>query len=650
MHNGVQGKLRTFCALLAFALLALTLVPHITAQDGDNDPPGRAGRLGHTEGSISFQPAGESEWVEAIPNRPITTGDKLWCDRDSRAEVELGSTSIHLGSNTGFSFLNLDDHTVQIQLSAGTINVRVRHLDDDNVVEIDTPNQAFSVLRPGSYKVKAIEDGNFTMITVREGEGESAGNGQTFKIHEGQTATLSGTDRLNADIQQAADEDELERWSNRRDRHFEDSVSARYVSRDVVGADDLDEYGEWHPTPGYGPVWYPNVAPGWAPYHTGHWAWVDPWGWTWVDDSPWGYAPFHYGRWAFVEGRWGWVPGPREVRPVYAPALVVFVGGGGSSMGGNVAWFPLGPREVYVPSYHASPRYVNSVNVSNTTVNQTTVTNVYNTTIVNNTTVINNTTYANRNVSGAVTAVPQQAFAGGQPVTRTAVAITRQQIASAPVAARVAVAPSQSAVLGVHAATTAHVAAPPAALVNRPVIAKIAPPPAPVSFAAKQQALSAHPGQPVASQEMQRIRPANAPQPLVRQLPSARPAGNAQRPDNQPIAEHFANPQPNHPQPNQPMMNRPSEPNRPPQPNTPAMNRPSELNRPAGPPEHNGRPAVLQPVDHTVSSTPMKETQPSRQQQNPPAPIAVRPPQPQQHPKPAYKPQGQDDKKHQDHQ
>src|SRR5208282_4922598 len=111
---------------------------------------------------------------------------------------------------------------------------------------------------------------------------------------------------------------------------------------------------------------------------------------------------FHYGRWAFVAGRWGWVPGPREVRPVYAPALVVFVGGGGPAMGGNVAWFPLGPREVYVPPYHVSQTYVNQVNISNTTVTQTTVTNVYNTTIVNNTTTVTNVTYVNRSVNGAV--------------------------------------------------------------------------------------------------------------------------------------------------------------------------------------------------------------------------------------------------------
>ena len=293
------------------------------------------------------------------------------------------------------------------------------------------------------------------------------------------------------------------------------------------------------PNPEYGNVWYPRVEPGWAPYHTGHWAWIDPWGWTWVDDAPWGYAPFHYGRWASVGGRWGWIPGPREVRPVYAPALVVFVGGGGPGIGGNVAWFPLGPREVYVPPYHVSPTYVNRVNISNTTVNQTTVTNVYNTTIVNNNTTVNNVTYVNRNVNGAVTAVPQHAFAGGQPVARSAVTLTRQQIAAAPVNVRVAVAPTQTAVMGPRGGTANPVAAPPRAVFTRPVIAKAAPPPAPVSFAAKQQVLAAHPGQPVARQEMQHLRPATptATQPVVKQAPPGKPA----TPNVVPVAAHPGN-------------------------------------------------------------------------------------------------------------
>src|ERR1700758_5348738 len=92
-------------ALLAVALATVTIPLHMQAQDQD-DPPGRVARLGYMQGSVSFEPAGEADWVQAVPNRPMTTGDKLWADRDARAEVQLGDASIHLAPNTGISFLN----------------------------------------------------------------------------------------------------------------------------------------------------------------------------------------------------------------------------------------------------------------------------------------------------------------------------------------------------------------------------------------------------------------------------------------------------------------------------------------------------------------------------------------------------------------
>jgi hypothetical protein len=615
-----------FVALLAVTLLTAVFPGHVKAQDQDqdqDDPPSRVARLGYMEGSVSFQPAGETEWVEAVPNRPMTTGDKLWADHDSRAEVQLGSATIDLSANTGFSFLNLDDRTVQIELSSGTINFRVRGLDRDDVFEIDTPNQAFTVSQPGSYRVEASDDGNYTVVTIRDGAGESTGNGQSYTLHAGQRTTFSGTDSLNAEVEQIRNPDDFDNWSYARDHRYDNSPSARYVSRDVVGFEDLDDNGDWNSTPEYGQVWYPRVAAGWAPYHDGHWAWIDPWGWTWVDDARWGYAPFHYGRWASVRGRWGWIPGPREVRPVYAPALVVFVGGGGVAIGGNMAWFPLGPREVYVPSYRVSRGYVNRVNVSNTVVNTTTITNVYNTTIINKTTNITNVTYANRNVRGAVTAVPQRAFVSAQPVGRAAVRVNEQELARAPISSRASVSPVREAVLGVHAGTVNRVAAPPQAIANRAVIAKAAAPAPRPSFAAKQQILDQHPGQPVARQEMQKLRPANAPaSPLVKQAPPGKPAtatagiarpGNqpgrqpanqpgsqpANRPGNQPSGNERpgTNPaQPGRPQPgNQPAPNNRPETNRP-QPNTPA-------NQPAPNPPQPNRPQPNQPAPNNRPDT-----------------------------------------------
>lgn len=638
---------KALSGVLAVVLLATAFSQLANAQDRDqdqDDPPGRVARLGHMEGSVSFQPAGESEWVEAVQNRPMTTGDKLWADRDSRAEVQLGSSTIDLAPNTGFSFLNLDDRTIQIQLSAGTVSVRVYDLDRDTDYEIDTPNQAFVIHEPGRYRVESSENGDYTVVTIREGEGESTGNGQSYTIHRGQRVTFQGTTSLNADVEQIGDQDQFDRWSDDRERRYEDSPSARYCSRQVVGFEDLDAYGNWGPSPDYGYVWYPRVDPGWAPYHYGHWAWIDPWGWTWVDDASWGYAPFHYGRWVFVGSRWGWVPGPREVRPVYAPALVAFVGGVGVGMGANVAWFPLGPREVYVPSYRVSRAYVNQVNVTNTTVNVTQVTNVYNTTIVNNNTTINNVTYVNRNVHGAVTAVPQQAFATAQPVGRTAVAVDQSQLRRGPVSARAAVPPAPQAVLGVHANTANRVAAPPATVVSRPVIARNTPPPPPPSFATRQQVLQRNPGMPVPRQQMQQMQqmhasnqPSSAPRVIT--APPARPAplppaGN--RPGGNPPANEqpgMNSPAANRPQPGPPPANNRPEPNQPynrPQPNQPE-NRPQPgANRPFEPPARNDRPPTSQPGNRPESSQPNNRPQPNQPESNRPE---------SNQPNPGYRPQ-----------
>jgi hypothetical protein len=653
-------KLGWRSALLALAAITLAAIVPSTraaAQDDQDDPPSRVARLGYMEGSVSFEPAGENDWVGAVDNRPLTIGDKIWADRDSRAELQLGSAAIRLSQNTGISFLNLDNRTVQLQLSSGAINVRVRRLDRDEAFEVDTPNLAFSLDQPGSYRVEASDDGTYTVVTIREGDGEATGNGQTYRIHAGQRATFSGTQSLDADVEQVGDRDQFDSWAYNRDQRWEHSRSAHYVSPDVVGYDDLDDNGDWRDEGNYGHVWFPHVAVGWAPYREGHWAWIDPWGYTWVDDAPWGYACFHYGRWAVVGGRWGWIAGPMEVHAVYAPALVVFVGGGGVAFGGNIAWFPLGPREVFVPSYHVSRAYVERVNISNTTVNTTTVTNVYNTTIVNNNTNITNVTYVNRNVQGAVTAVPQRAFASAQPVAKAAVAVNAEQLRAAPVSARVSVVPTREAVLGAKAATANRVTAPPPAVMNRQVIAKAAPPPPPPSFSARQQAMAAHPGQPLPKREMASLRPATAAaaQPAVKVAPPGKPAtpttGHpANPPANQPNAARPGQPAPGAPPANQP-GNRPAnqpapnerpgaaaQPNNRPQPNQPE-NRPpaAQPNRPAQP--ENRPPAAqpnrpAQPENRPPAAEPNRPTQPENR---PPAAQPNRPTQPENRP-PAAEP------------
>ncbi len=337
-------------------------------QPATTDPPARTARLQYMTGSISIQPQGTGDWVSGELNRPLTNSDNIWADKDSRAEIGVGTGLIRIGSETSLTLTNISENTVQLQLHQGAMNLHVRRLYDNERYEVDTPNQAFTVLKPGDYRFDVNPDTDKTVITVWRGEGDSTGDGPSVHIHANEQARFSNGTSMNVDIHGAPAADAFDEWASSRDRRLDNSASSKYVSPDVVGYEDLDEYGNWKETEEYGPVWYPMVAPGWAPYYYGHWIWQYPWGWTWVDYEPWGFAPFHYGRWVFAGGFWGWAPGPIWVRPYYAPALVAWFGGGwgvGVGFGGGFGWCPLGFRDPFIPWFGVSRFYFNRINYTN---------------------------------------------------------------------------------------------------------------------------------------------------------------------------------------------------------------------------------------------------------------------------------------------
>jgi len=471
----------------------------------DSDPPDRVARLSLTQGSVSLQPAGSEEWAGADVNRPLTTGDRLWTDQDSRAELDIGSAAIRLGSTTGFSFLNLDDHTTQMQLTAGTAIVRVRSLGQGEDFEVDTPNLAVSLLEPGQYRVEVNEAGDTTIVEVAEGDAQAAGESQGYPIHAQQKAVFTGTEQLSSVISTLGAPDELDRWSLARDREQQSARSQQYVSEETTGYADLDRNGTWEDTPDYGYVWTPTtVVAGWTPYRFGHWIWITPWGWTWVDDAPWGFAPFHYGRWVNRRNAWCWVPGPRRIRPVYAPALVAWVGNPGVgvsvSIGAGVGWFPLGPRDVYVPSYRVSSVYVQRVNLANSRrLDSTYIVNTYR----NRNTQI---TYMNRNVRGAVTAVPRSVFTSAQPVWRNRMNVPEAQLQRLGARATVpSIIPVRQSLVG--ASARVNVRQPPARFMDRRVVVRTAPPRGPVPFERQSEAIRANGGRPLDRTELDRLQP-----------------------------------------------------------------------------------------------------------------------------------------------
>jgi hypothetical protein len=229
-----------------------------------------------------MQPAGVSEWAAAALNRPLTTGDKVWSDRDSRAELDIGAAVI--SGRTPARFLNLDDYTAQMQPSRNLI-VRVRELQPGQIYEVDTPNLAVLLQQPGEYRIEVNEAGDYTVVKVSEGAAQASGGGQTIAIGAQQAVSFSGTDTLAYQSATLGAPDDLDSWSGEREQQLEDSTSREYVADDVAGTQDLDNNGTWMNTPEYGYVWAPTVVVvGWAPYRFGHWVWITPWGWSWVDD------------------------------------------------------------------------------------------------------------------------------------------------------------------------------------------------------------------------------------------------------------------------------------------------------------------------------------------------------------------------------
>jgi hypothetical protein len=441
-----------------------------TYQGGDpnsdqNDPPSRAARLSYVEGSVSLQPGGSGDWGTAARNRPTTVGDKMWTDKDSRAELQAGQASIHMGSMTALSFLNLDENIMQVRVAEGAINFRVRELREGDLYEVDTPSLAFTVKQAGAFRVEVSEDGEGTRVTAIRGEGEVTAGGQTYQVRSGEMAEFTGTDNPEYQSSQAAPPDGLDRWAAQRDLRDDNSTSARYVSRDMPGYSDLDDNGTWNEEPDYGPVWYPSSEPvGWAPYSYGNWNWIGPWGWSWVGYEPWGFAPYHYGRWSYIGSRWGWCPGPIYARPFYGPAFVGFFGGRGFGFGVglNVGWFPLGFGEPFHPWFHGGRGFVERINVRNTVIRNTTIIHA------------NNFNYVNaRNVRG-VTVASRNSFVNGAAINRNSIRVTPETLRGARVTNNVGLSPTRSSNFGAVNART-RVATPPAAVQNRSVVARTAP-------------------------------------------------------------------------------------------------------------------------------------------------------------------------------
>ena len=404
-----------------FALLVVAAL--IYAAPARADAPGRIGRIAWLSGTVQLESTASGEVFAAPLNQPLTSGDMVSVDEGSRAEIQIGSKIIRLDAGSVLELDRIDDQQVSVYLANGHAIVELTTPEAIADFTMATANGRFTANDTGTYRFDA--DANGSLATAYTGHLRFTGEPGGLEIRAGVSAQFWNDGQPHYRLLPPLN-DEFAQWSSARNRLSSSGTYTRYVSPEMTGAADLDTYGDWSPTPEYGAVWYPrNVAADWVPYRTGNWVWVAPWGWSWVGHEAWGFAPFHYGRWVQHRGRWGWVPGERVMRPVYAPALVVWIGTPGVTLSRNlgarpnVGWFPLAPREVYVPSYRSSADYVRRVNRAQ-------VKRIDNATLIANSpqTIVQRMRYANREVPRAVTVVPSDVLTQRRPVA-PAVVVTR---------------------------------------------------------------------------------------------------------------------------------------------------------------------------------------------------------------------------------
>jgi hypothetical protein len=300
-------------ALVAIVFLLFAALPAAAQQE----PPALVGRISFVSGHLAFHLSGETQWSAASANYPFATGGSFWTDPQSRAEIRIGPQILFLSNDTEVDVTRLDSQVMLISVPQGRVGVHLRSFAPGAAVEIDTPHGAASLLQPGHYDIDAGSQDQPMRLAVFDGGARFAGGSVDVTVKAGDVAVISGSGTLSVAFERVAS-DAFVAWCRSRDYSAQHLAASRYVSPEMTGYEELDQYGSWQSAPNYGEVWYPRSAPAdWAPYRRGHWISLAPWGWTWVDDEPWGFAPFHYGRWARVGGRWGWVPGRLKPRPVY---------------------------------------------------------------------------------------------------------------------------------------------------------------------------------------------------------------------------------------------------------------------------------------------------------------------------------------------
>jgi hypothetical protein len=321
-------------------------IPEVTA---------KVARISFIRGEAQIKRVDSKDWEKAVQNLPLVEGDQIATDSNSRLEIQFDTQKyLRLDENSYLKISTLRDEGIAVSLPQGIMSVRLLEFDKDrSYFEIDAPQTTVSVQKYGLYRIDSGDRNNseVRVAVTDNGQAKIYSDNSGFTLKNGRSAKifLDGNNQGEWETSDASRYvDEFDNWVLDRDaktaKRLQQANYDKYYDRDMYGAEDLNDYGEWIYTKKYGNVWRPYRSSlsnyrDWSPYRYGHWRYIPPFGWTWVNDESWGWATYHHGRWIYDDGDWCWTPYTyyRPSRSWWFPALVYVV-----YIGNNICWYPSG--------------------------------------------------------------------------------------------------------------------------------------------------------------------------------------------------------------------------------------------------------------------------------------------------------------------
>ena len=116
-------------------------------------------RLSYLYGEVSFWRAGADDWAPATLNTPLAPGDILYAGPNGNTEIQVGPRAfVRAAYGTQIGLDNQEPDYIQLRVTGGQVALDLRELPPSFTLEVDTPNAAFTVDRPGYYHLEVNQD------------------------------------------------------------------------------------------------------------------------------------------------------------------------------------------------------------------------------------------------------------------------------------------------------------------------------------------------------------------------------------------------------------------------------------------------------------------------------------------------------------